>query len=307
MFSIKNNINRINKQESLLNKEHKKLERLMLFSEVAQHLSFTVAASHLGISRGHLSAQIRRLEQDMGLPLLIRSTRSVRLTAEGERVLSGMNQIRYDLLQLERNAKNEGTAIEGVIKVTSPRIFTERYLIDIFTKFKKLHPKIEFSVDSSYTNYDLNRSDYDLAFRATNTPPENMIAKPVLTYQHCVCAAPQYLAKHGTPEYPNDLDNHQCLRGQDQPTWTFVGCEVKANGWLQINDNHLLKDLALSGQGIIRVAEYLVDREIEQGKLIQLFKEEMPMGLSIYMIHPQLIYQSNRLSAFIKFTQDYFN
>ena len=70
-------------------KEHKKLERLMLFSEVAQHLSFTLAANALGISRGHLSAQVKQLEKELGTPLLIRSTRSVRLSAEGQRVLEG--------------------------------------------------------------------------------------------------------------------------------------------------------------------------------------------------------------------------
>lgn len=290
-----------------MNKEHKKLERLILFSEVAQHLSFTVAASNLGLSRGHLSNQIRRLEQDMALPLFIRSTRSVRLTGEGERVLAGMNKIRNDLLQLERNAQQQGSAIEGVIKITSPKIFAERYLLDIFKKFRQLHPKIEFQVDSSYTNFDLNRSDFDLAFRATNTPPENMIAKPILQYQHCVCASKAYLSENGAPSSPQVLSEHQCLRGQDQPKWSFLTGDVSADGWIQINDNHLLKDLALSGQGIIRVAEYLVDREIAQGKLVRLFQQEMPEGLSIYMIHPQLIHQSNRLTAFIRFTQSYFS
>ena len=117
-------------------KEHKKLERLMLFSEVAEHLSFTLAAEILNISRGHLSVQIRRLEQDMEMKLLIRSTRSVRLTPEGERVLIGMNKIRHDLLALERSAENEGKKIAGRIKITAPALFAERFLFDIFSKFK---------------------------------------------------------------------------------------------------------------------------------------------------------------------------
>jgi len=287
-------------------KEHKKLERLMLFSEVAEHLSFTVAAEKLAISRGHLSVQIRRLEQDMAMKLLIRSTRSVRLTAEGERVLTGMNKIRHDLLSLERSAENEGTKISGRIKITAPALFSERFLFDIFSKFKQLHPAIEFSIDCSYTRFDLNRSDFDLAFRATNEPPQNMVAKQLISYQHCCCASPEYFAKKGTPIKPTDLSNHECIKRHDQPTWEFKQDNVTAHGWLEVNDNHMLKGLALAGKGIIRVPNYLVDNELSSGELEVIFADEMPKGSMIYMIHPQLIHQSKRLSAFIDFTRKYF-
>jgi len=290
-----------------MNKEHKKLERLMLFSEVARHLSFTVAAKNLQISRGHLSAQIRRLEKEMGLPLLIRSTRSVRLTAEGERVFTGTNKIRHSLLELERNAAHEGKTIEGLIKITAPSLFTERFLLDIFSKFRALHPAIEFLIDSSYTRYDLNSSNFDLAFRATNEPPLNMVGKAILSYQHCCCASPAYFKKRGKPQAPADLKTHQCLRGHEQLTWPFLSAYVAADGWLQINDNHMLKTLALKGEGVIRVPEYVVDQEIKEGKLVAIFKNEMPEGLTIFIIYPQLIHQSNKLTAFVEFVQDYFN
>ena len=287
-------------------KEHKKLERLMLFSEVAEHLSFTVASEKLNISRGHLSAQIRRLEQDMGMVLLIRSTRSVRLTPEGARVLTGMNKIRLDLLELERNAEHEGSKIEGKIKITAPGLFSDRYLFDIFSQFKQQHPAIEFSIDCSYTRFDLNRSDFDLAFRATNEPPQNMVAKHLMSYQHCCCASPAYFAEKSLPKIPTDLIAHECLKGQDQPTWHFKDQSVATRGWLEINDNHILKRLALDGKGIIRVPKYLVDKELAAGKLVAIFEDKMPSGSMIYMIHPQLIHQSKRLSAFIDFTRQYF-
>ncbi|MCG6201702.1 LysR family transcriptional regulator [Psychromonas antarctica] len=289
-----------------MHQEHKKLERLMLFSEVARHLSFTLAAASLQISRGHLSAQIRRLEKEMGLPLLIRSTRSVRLTAEGERVFTGTNKIRHSLLELERNAAHEGKTIEGLIKITAPSLFTERFLLDIFSKFRALHPAIEFLIDSSYTSYDLNSSNFDLAFRATNEPPLNMVARAILPYQHCCCASPAYLKKMGKPQTPADLKTHQCLRGHEQLTWPFLSANVAADGWLQINDNHMLKTLALRGEGIIRVPEYLVDQEINNGELVAILEDDMPKGLTIFMIYPQLIHQSKKLTAFIEFANDYF-
>jgi len=288
-------------------KEHKKLERLMLFSEVAENLSFTKAAQNLNISRGHLSSLIRQLEKDMGMPLLIRSTRSVRLTGEGERVLSGMNKIRHDLLELERSAEHEGKAIEGLIKVTAPELFTQRFLLEVFSKFTDMHPRVNFSIDCSYTAFDLNRSDFDLAFRATNEPPQNMIAKQLLAYQHCCCASPVYFKKQGTPKSPADLIHHQCLKGKDQPKWDFLNEHVQVKGWLEVNDNHMLKSLALHDEGIIRVPKYLVDRELSEAALVQIFENDMPVGSKIFMIHPQLVHQSKRLSAFIDFTHQYFN
>jgi DNA-binding transcriptional LysR family regulator len=287
-------------------KEHKKIEQLMLFSEVAEHLSFTTAAKNLNISRGHLSSLIRKLEKDMGMPLLIRSTRSVRLTGEGERVLSGMKKIRHDLLALERSAEHEGKAIEGLIKITAPVLFTKRFLLEILPKFTDIHPAVEFSVDCSYTAFDLNRSDFDLAFRATNQPPQNMIAKQLITYQHCCCASPGYFNKHGIPQSPKELKSHQCLKGKDQSTWHFINEQVQVKGWLEVNDNHMLKSLALRNDGIIRVPKYLVDKEILEGSLIQIFESDMPVGSKIFMVHPQLINQSKRLTAFINFTRQYF-
>lgn len=287
-------------------KDHKKLEQLMLFSEVAEKLSFTAAAEKLDISRGHLSSQIRRLEKEMEMPLLVRSTRSVRLTAEGERVLAGMNKIKSDLLELQRSALKEGQEIEGVIKITSPRLFTERFLLDLCIAFKEMHPNVEFSINCSYTNFDLNRSNFDLAFRATTEPPQNMIAKQLYSYRQCCCASPTYFMEHGKPIALSDLPHHQCLRGQDQPVWQFKDQSIPVSGGFVVNDNNFLKKLALENKGIIKLPEYMVDDEVKSGRLIAIFDEHIPDANSIFMIHPQLIQQSKRMSTFIDFTQQYF-
>ena len=287
-------------------KEHKKLERLMLFSEVAQTLSFSVAAESLGISRGHLSTQIKQLEKDMGLALLIRSTRNVRLTEQGKRVLAGMEKIRLSMLELERSAEHEGHAIDGLLKITAPSQFTERFLLDICSEFKQLHPAISFSIDCSYTRHDLTRSNFDLAFRATATPPENMVAKPLLNYHHCCVASPEYLTRCGTPLEPEDIQQHQCLRAQDQASWHFDNHQVSADGWLQINDNNMLKRQAIMGLGLIRVPDYLVDKEIAEGKLQLVLADFSQDAKKIYIVHPQLIQHSKRLSAFIHFVRTKF-
>jgi DNA-binding transcriptional LysR family regulator len=115
------------------------------------------------------------------------------------------------------------------------------------------------------------------------------------------------LIKKGIPKTPTDLINHECLKGQEQAIWPFQQNNVPTHGWLEVNDNNMLKGLALAGKGIIRVPKYLVDNEIKSGKLNTIFEDKMPSGSMIYMIHPQRINQSKRVSTFLTFTQQYFD
>jgi DNA-binding transcriptional LysR family regulator len=289
-----------------MSREHKKFERLFLFSEVAKQLSFTEAAASLGISRGYLSEQIRQLEKEVGRPLLIRTTRSVRLTPQGEMILSSMGQVKADLLMLDKRIRHDNDDISGRIRITAPSQLTQRHLLNICHEFTQLHPQVHFSIDCSYTLHDLTRNDFDLAFRATATPPQNMVAKKLFDYQQICCAAPAYLQQHGTPNSIEDLHHHQCLTATEQTHWTFNAQSILINSCLSVNDNHMLKQLALLGRGIIVGPEYLVDKEIQAGTLQAILTTETMNASTTYLIHPQLVQQSARLSSFIQFTLNWF-
>ena len=285
-----------------MSREHKKFERLFLFSEVAKQLSFTEAAATLGMSRGYLSEQIRQLEKEFGRPLLIRTTRTVKLTPQGELILASMGQVKQSLLDLDRQIRHDNDNIAGRIRITAPSQFTQRYLLNICDDFQQLHPEIEFSLDSSYTTYDLTQNDFDLAIRATKTPPQNMVAKKLLSYQHVCCASPGYIEKYGLVQSINDLANHRCLTATEQAVWQLGDSPVLINNRLSVNDNHMLKELALAGKGIILVPEYLVDRELDNGQLTQVLANQSTFSSATYLVHPQLIHQSARLASFIAFT-----
>ncbi|PMG79520.1 LysR family transcriptional regulator [Shewanella sp. 10N.286.51.B7] len=285
-----------------MSREHKKFERLFLFSEVAKQLSFTEAAASLGISRGYLSEQIRQLEKEFARPLLIRTTRSVKLTPQGELILASMSHVKQSLLDLDRQIRHENNSIAGRIKITAPSQFTQRYLLAICSEFQQQHPQINFSLDSSYTTHDLAKSDFDLAIRATNTPPQNMVAKKLFSYQHICCASPQYLNRNGMPQRVTDLTKHECLTATEFTEWPLNGESLPVLSSLSVNDNHMLKSLAIAGQGIIMVPEYLVDKEIASGQLITVLPQVSTISSATYLMHPQLIHQSARLSRFIEFT-----
>ncbi len=289
-----------------MNREHKKFERLILFSEVARLLSFTSAAENLGISRGYLSDQVKQLETELGTALLVRSTRSVKLTKAGENLLQGAQGLRRSLLSLERNLQQDRDAVEGELKITSPTLFLQRFLADICAAFRRQHPDICFNIDASYTSHDLMASNFDIAFRSTSAPPQNMVAKPVLRYRHLCCAAPAYIEKFGKPETPADISAHQCLTASQQEVWRFSRETVVADGWVVLNDSRLLREYALAGEGIVRLPEYALDADMRSGELIAVLSDVPTDEHSIYMIYPQLVYPPVRIKAFIDFVQAQF-
>lgn len=282
--------------------EHKRIERLMLFVELAKQLNFSRAAEKLGISKSYLSEQIKKLEQDLQTPLVIRTTRSVRLTPEGERAYHQGLGIKGAVLDLERNLFQQHNQVSGLIKITAPKMFAETKLLALCEEFKKLHPEIEFEINSSYQAFDLSQTDIDLAFRATKEPPQNMVAHELFEYYHWLVASPEYLEQRGAPKTPQALEQHDCLSTLHQKSWPLGDTEIHVSGWLGSNENRLLKLAALNGHGIVRIASYFVADEVEQGLLKRVLTSETDkMTNSLYLVYPQLIYPPAKLKTFIDF------
>ena len=287
--------------------EHKRIERLMLFVELAQQLNFTKAAQTLGISKSYLSEQVKRLEAELKCPLLVRTTRSVRLTQEGERVLAQGLTIRSQVLDLERSVSDEHEKVSGLLRLTATKMFAEVFLFDIYQRFKQIYPDICFEINSSYTTFNLNQDGIDIAFRATNTPPENMVATKLISYQHDLVASPAYLEEFGRPNQVSDLHNHQCLATLHQRLWPLLSEDITVSGWVSSNENHLLKQQALAGNGILRIASYYVEKEVMNGELELVLADEcIEMNNSVYLFHPQMIYPAQKHKVFIQFVRDYF-
>lgn len=288
-------------------KEHKHIERLMLFSYVAKTLSFSRAAENLGISRGHLSEQIKLLEKELGTSLLNRSTRHVNLTKQGEQVLACMNNIKDSLTSMERGLHHENTELKGELKITAPLLFSQRYLNDICKDFHQKYPDVTFTLNTSYQNHDLNKQDFDIAFRSTKTPPLDMVAKHLLSYTHNIVASPKYLEAQGRPLSISELTQHQCITGEHQSHWPFYQREVPVSGWITLNDNVSILQHVLNAQGIARLPSYFVEEYLKERKLIQLFENEKAPNHQIYIIHPPKIQQSARLKAFLNHVIQHIN
>jgi len=271
----------------------------MLFSHVAKALNFSRAAEHLGISRGHLSEQIKYLERELGTSLLNRSTRQVSLTKAGNQVLSSMDTINTTLTAMERDIHHEKNELAGELKITAPLLFAHRYLNDICDDFHKMHPEVTFILNTSYQSHDLNKQDFDVAFRATNNPPLDMVARSLLNYRHVIVASPEYVTNNGEPQSMAALAQHQCLAGEGQSKWLFKHGQVDVTGWIALNDNFSIMQQVLRGRGVARLPDYFVEQSLQEKRLTALLSDEECNRHQIFVIHPPKIQQSARLKTFL--------
>ena len=188
-------------------------------------------------------------------------------------------------------------------------MFAHYLLSELCFSFSQQHPDVSFHLDTSYQRHDLNRGHFDLAFRSTNNPPQDMVAKPLFTYSHTIVAAPQYLKQAGTPKVLSDLDAHQCFCGPDQDNWLINGKRTAVKGWLKLNDNLALIQHVLEGRGIARLPSYVAEKHSKAGELVALFEEIKPgatpsvppikSSSQLFVVHPQRPHQSLRIKAFL--------
>lgn len=238
------------------------------------------AFTKIGNSKGHLSEQIKKRESDYDTPLLVRTTRNVRLTDEGHKALQSMRDVKHIVHSFERNLQR----LDGTIRITAPRLFTETYLSDLVVCFRQEHPKVTFEIDTSYVPFNLSQSNFDMAFRATQeSPPENIIAKKLFNYQHTVAASPDYLKLRGKPRRPAELVRHKCLTASPDTMWQFGSERIKVVSSISCNDNQLLKQLAVSGEGIIRLPGFYLETELKLNRLQSLLQNYQGDDFDLYL------------------------
>ncbi|GGA74970.1 transcriptional regulator [Neiella marina] len=290
-------------------KNHKRVERLLLFSKVAELLSFSKAAEQLDISRSYLSQQINQLESELKTQLLIRSTRKVRLTTEGQKVLRQMLEINQKLVDMERDLSHSDESVSGLLKITAPAFFGSAYLMQVCNEFRQQYPQVEFEIDVGNRLEDLAKRNYDLAIRVTNQPPENMIARQLTRYEHWLCASPAYLSQHGEPIEPEDLLHHQCLSHPAWREWRLQprrrgddeAIVIDTHGGFAVNDYGVLIEACLAGHGLVRAPQHLLEQHVSDGRLQRLFSHYQIEARDVWLVYPQRIEHSTRMKLFIAY------
>jgi DNA-binding transcriptional LysR family regulator len=281
------------------------------FVAVAEEASFTKAAKRLGLSNATLSQTVRALEEQLGVRLLNRTTRSVALTDVGERMLSQLRPLLdgFDAVIESVNAFRDKPA--GHLRLTIPPPVARFVLKPVLARFLAQYREItiEISVDTSST--DIVAAHFDAGIRLGDVVARDMIAvRATNDMRHIAVASPDYLARRGRPQKPADLQAHDCMRFrmQDGGTipWKFLvdgkTVEFAVEGSIIANDPELMIDAAVEGAGIIYMFEEYTDDMIADGRLESVLNDYvLPRTEAFFLFYPSRRQNSAALKALIEF------
>jgi DNA-binding transcriptional LysR family regulator len=268
-----------------------RLTSMTVFAKVATARSFSGAARELGISQATASKHVQTLEDWLGTRLLHRTTRRVALTDAGEGFFIQCSRILEDM-EAARSAAMPEAPVRGTMRITAPVVFGSTRLGPLVAAFIQQHPELSLSVELCDRSVDLIEEGYDLAIRTTPTAGAGLVAWRLMPLGYMLCAAPTYLALHGVPTVPTELSGHHCITGTDTAAvrWHFDGpdgeAEVPIYGRLQVNNAMLRCEAARAGAGILLCADYLVEQDIANGRLVKLLPGYAPSGSALHAVSP---------------------
>jgi DNA-binding transcriptional LysR family regulator len=282
---------------------------LVDFVTVVETGSFTAAADKLHSSKASISQRVSDLEHRLGVQLLYRSTRKLRLTDAGE---SYYQSCRQGLELLEDGAlaaQQLQHHLQGKIKINSlGGIFAEQWLAPALLEFRQEQPNIDIELDLSSQREDLLSSPFDIVFRMGELPDSSLQVRVLSQLNTHVVASPSYLAANGQPQHPEELRHHQCICGTVSQ-WPFQKNKqkllVSVSGSFACPNGHVLKQAALEGLGFIRTHDMYLRDALADGRLKSVLEDWQELSQPLWMVFPPARYRSKRVTKLADWLVDY--
>lgn len=294
-------------------KKEVNLSDIKTFVVLAEQGSFTKAAEKLMCTRSHISKQLTQLERSLNVSLLTRTTRTQRLTPQGEafyeRCKSSLNGISNAIDRVLESAES----LSGNIKINCVGgHLAEDIISSLVSDFMLEHPEISIELDFSSRRVDLISGEFDFVFRMGELADSALIARKLTDIKIGTYASPQYLCNYGKPENPKALIDHRCITGSVK-NWAFINgktnkkLEVTVNGNLTCKNGRIMVSSAVAGNGIIRVPALYCEPECKKGLLIPLFEQWHVESVPFYLVYAQDKHKPMRLRAFKDYTVEQFS
>jgi DNA-binding transcriptional LysR family regulator len=281
---------------------------MKVFVAIVDGGSFAAAADRLEMSRAMVSKHMSGLEDHLGTRLLNRTTRRLSLTESGSAFHERSQQIIADVAEAEQVAGATAAAPRGVLKITMPLSYGQHRLGRIIAGFASAYPQVKLDISLSDRKANLIEEGFDLAIRIGALPESGLIARKLGTDHSIICAAPAYLARHGTPRTPQELAAHACLGytlSGNGDEWRLAGpgglVTVRSGGPVRADNGDILRLAALSGAGLIFQPRFIVEEDLAARKLVQVLPEFMSPELGIYAIYPSRKHLSPKVRTFVDF------
>lgn len=281
---------------------------LQTFAAIVAEGSFSAAGRMLGLTPSAVSRAIDRIEDRLGVRLLLRSTRALTLTAEGQAYLSSARRILADLDEAEQTISDRG-APRGRLRVSAAQSHGRLCIVPLLGEFAQLYPHILVDISLSDRLVDIAGGQADVAVRFGPLADSALMARKLGENRRVIVASPSYLARHGTPEMPEDLHGHNCLNfnfRRVEPVWPFRkdgrDYALSVRGSIEANNGETLGQLAADGVGITRVGRFSVEPELKSGVLVPLLEDYNPGDVET--IHAVFLGGANipaRIRVFVDF------
>lgn len=284
---------------------------LALFTTVVDQGSFSAAGRVLDLSPSAVSRAIDRIEERLGVRLLLRSTRALSPTAEGQAYLQAARRILLDLDEAEQQIADQG-APRGRLRISAALSHGRLCIVPLLGDFAALYPHILIDIALTDTLIDISAGKADVAVRFGPLADSTLTARKLGETRRVIVASPDYLDRKGTPLVPEDLHHHECLNfnfRRAEPVWPFrrdgMDFALSVKGSIEANNGETLGQLAANGAGIARVGAFSVVDEIAQERLVPILEDYNPGDVE--QIHAVFVGGTNtpaRVRAFVDFLAD---
>jgi len=274
----------------------KALQDLDIFVRTVDSGSLSATARALDLTPAATSAALKRLEAELGVALFVRSTRSLRLTQQGERFLEQCRPALQALQQAGQQIGDGEQALRGTLKLAAPSDLGRNVLLPWLHDFQEAHPQVDIRLQLSDSITNVYSSPVDAAFRYGKPRDSNLVALPLAaSHRRVLCASPAYLARHGAPATPHELSGHDCLcfmlHDEVHDRWRFSLGEappvtVRVKSVNVSNDGDAVRRWALLGKGIAYKSFFDIASDLAQGRLLPLCTDWTTEATPLYLVVP---------------------
>jgi DNA-binding transcriptional LysR family regulator len=285
-----------------------RLTNLELFVRVAEAGGFTAVSRERAMSQSSVSRKISELERWLGVQLLQRTTREVKLTEAGQQLYQRSVALLSQVEDIESIVANSGTKTSGTLRLQAPYVFGRAHVVPHVLEFLAEYPDIRIDLRLNDRHVNLIEDGVDIAIRIGNLTDQNIIAKKLGRDGRHVIAAPAYLQKRGVPQVPEDLKDHDCILYsllENPNQWKFSSAdgthEVTVSGRFRANSGDSMRAAVLAGYGIAILGNYAVRDDIESGRLRKILPDFHVQPLDIQIIYAPTRHLARKVRTFIDF------
>jgi len=286
-----------------------RIRSMQVFSRVVEAGSFAGAAKTLSIPRSTISRSVQDLEKALGVSLLQRTTRSLRLTSNGSFYYQHCQQVLLEIESVETALSDSASQPRGRLRVDMTSSFARAVVLPAIDGFLERYPELDIVLTLGDRPVDIIQEGLDCVVRS-GTPQSSalLVARNIGSFEWITCASPAYLKRHGVPLSLDDLANHRVVEFHSGRTgramdWRFTAAEgeqtISTRGRIAVNDTDAYISCALEGLGLIRIANFLATPYLHDGSLVRVLAEQRGPEVPLSVLYPRNRHLSPSVRAFV--------